>query len=606
MASPMVAPPTVVTSPMTASPMTASPTVAPPAASSSTSPTTPAPSQGATFKVGVMGPWSCDPLLARALPDVASRLAVTRLNRDPTFNGGYWWDAVVLPEACDTPRAVAGLLGAERYVAALVGPLNPAACGAAGLLAAAWNKPLVSWGCLGPPDGWPTLTAPLPAPAGLLHAVLRFFRWAHVAVVTGRHDLWREVGQGLADGLRARGLPVTVVTSAGPREDEARDALRRVQRANGVRAVVLCMHSALLGGEEQRVLLEKAADMRMTDGTYVFIPYDVLAFPLPYRRLPYAVLANNTKLRLAYDAVLTVTVDSPRLGFHEVLRQAQEAYEVPGHVNPTQVHPLFATIYNSILLLAKAVEATRRAGSWVTGTNVAEHVRDFDLEGFCQPLAVDEDGDVNVPYVVLDTDGEGDRLWPVYGLEPGTRRLRSLDRGIHWPRGAGPGTDSGCWFESGVICNGGVDATFILLVFVLVSALSTAGAALAYFVRRHIQQAQLMKGPNKIILTMEDLTFIDTQSSKRVDNSRTSLASHGAADTKSLRSVATSPEATNVAIATQRSRPPPGNGHLPVLLLLFNQPGLIASVQGDWVWLKKFPGEQHGEVKPATKLVFCK
>lgn len=34
--------------------------------------------------------------------------------------------------------------------------------------------------------------------------------------------------------------------------------------------------------------------------------------------------------------------------------------------------------------------------------------------------------------------------------------------------------------------------------------------------RRRIQQAQLMKGPNKIILTMEDLTFINTQSNKRV------------------------------------------------------------------------------------------
>lgn len=28
--------------------------------------------------------------------------------------------------------------------------------------------------------------------------------------------------------------------------------------------------------------------------------------------------------------------------------------------------------------------------------------------------------------------------------------------------------------------------------------------------------------------------------------------------------------------------------------------------QGDWVWLKKFPGDQHSEVKPATKLAFCK
>lgn len=101
--------------------------------------------------------------------------------------------------------------------------------------------------------------------------------------------------------------------------------------------VVMCMHSVLLGGEEQRVLLEKAEDMGMTDGTYVFIPYDALTFPLPYHRVPYPILANSTKLRLAYDAVLTITIDSPEVSFHEALRQAQEAYEIPAHIDPTQV-----------------------------------------------------------------------------------------------------------------------------------------------------------------------------------------------------------------------------------------------------------------------------
>ncbi|NWR58938.1 GUC2F cyclase, partial [Bucorvus abyssinicus] len=287
--------------------------------------------------VGVMGPWTCDPILARALPEAASRLAVTRLNRDPTFTQGYWWDAVVLAEACHTPQAVAGLPNAERYVTGLVGPLNPATCGAAGLLAAAWNKPLVSWSCLGDVEGLDTLVTPVAEPAGVLHAVLRFFRWAHVAVVSAPQDLWREVGQGLAQDLRARGLPVTVVTAAGSEEEEAREALRRVQRADGVRVVVMCMHSVLLGGEEQRVLLEKAEDLGMTDGTYVFVPYDALTFPLPYHRLPYPVLAANPKLRLAYDAVLTITIDSPHGSFHELLQEAKEAYEIPAHIEPTQV-----------------------------------------------------------------------------------------------------------------------------------------------------------------------------------------------------------------------------------------------------------------------------
>ncbi|NXF78491.1 GUC2F cyclase, partial [Sclerurus mexicanus] len=160
-------------------------------------------------------------------------------------------------------------------------------------------------------------------PAGVLHAVLRFFRWAHVAVVAAPQDLWVEAAEELAKELRAKGLPVTVVAVAGEEEEEAEKALRRVQR--------------VLGGREQKVLLEKAEDLGMTDGTFVFIPYDALSFALPYRRVPYPVLANNTKLRLAYDAVLTVTIDSPDLSFHEALEAAKAAYEVPAHVDPPQV-----------------------------------------------------------------------------------------------------------------------------------------------------------------------------------------------------------------------------------------------------------------------------
>nr|XP_031363584.1 retinal guanylyl cyclase 1 [Lonchura striata domestica] len=66
----------------------------------------------------------------------------------------------------------------------------------------------------------------------------------------------------------------------------------------------------------------------------------------------------------------------------------------------------------------------------------------------------------------------------------------------------------------------GMDAGFVFFLFLLIAALIAAGAALACHIRRRIQQAQLMKGPNKIILTMEDLTFINTQSSKQLRDLR--------------------------------------------------------------------------------------
>lgn len=93
------------------------------------------------------------------------------------------------------------------------------------------------------------------------------------------------------------------------------------------------------------------------------------------------------------------------------------------------------------------------------GTSVAQHARDFHLEGFCQSFSVTREGDVNVPYVVLDTDGKGDRLWPVYGLEPGTRGLSHRTYSVHWPHSSRPGPDAGCWFDSASICNGGEKTT---------------------------------------------------------------------------------------------------------------------------------------------------
>uniref|UniRef100_A0A672THE2 guanylate cyclase n=1 Tax=Strigops habroptila TaxID=2489341 RepID=A0A672THE2_STRHB len=532
MGTPSMGTPSMGTSPMKTLPMVASP-----------------------MGVGVMGPWSCDPILARAHPELASRLATTRLNRDPTFNQPYWWDPLVLPEACETPQAMLGLLNVDRYVSSLVGPLNPGSCGAAALLMAAWNKPLVAWSCFGAPEGAGTLVPPMPGAAEVLHAVLRAFRWAHVAVVAAPQDLWREVAQGVAQELRARGLPVTVVTAAGAEEEEAREALRRVKKADGVRVVLMCMHSVLLGGEEQKVLLETAEEMGMADGTYVFIPYDTLTFPLPYQSVSYPGLANSTRLRRAHDAVLTITMDSPQGSFHQALLQAQEAREVPAHIDPMQVHPLFATIYNSIHFLAAAVEATRRSGRWVMGTSVAQSAHDLHVDGFCQRFSIGHDGAVTVPYVVLDTDGKGDRLWPVYGLEPGTRGLSQRDHVTHWPRSSSPGTDAGCWFETGSICNGGEGGWVPPPQWAPTTpmgAMGLMGGTLGCYKRR-IQQAQLMKGPNKIILTMEDLTFINIQSCKQGCSGLTPFAP-----------------------------------------------------QGDWVWLKKFPGDQHSEVKPATKLAFCK
>lgn len=184
----------------------------------------------AVFTVGVLGPWTCDPIFARARPDLAARLAAARLNHDPAMEGGPRFEIALLPEPCRTPGSLKAVSSAVARVSGLVGPVNPAACRPAELLAQEEGVALVPWGCPG------TRVAGATPAADALYALLRAFRWASVALITAPQDLWVEAGRSLATALRARGLPVTLVTAMEHSDlSGAREALRRVQDGPRVR-----------------------------------------------------------------------------------------------------------------------------------------------------------------------------------------------------------------------------------------------------------------------------------------------------------------------------------------------------------------------------------
>ncbi|XP_072255463.1 retinal guanylyl cyclase 1 [Pyxicephalus adspersus] len=528
-----------------------------------------------TFRIGLVGPWTCDPLMAKALPNVAARLAISDLNSDHTLASGIWFEHVLLSQGCSAPRAFAAFSLMEHSVAAFVGPANPSYCSAAHLLTKGWNKPMVSWSCLG-------VLSPLPHPAHILYTVLSFFQWAGVAIVMGPQEYWVGAGMELAEALRNWGLPVGPVVTMEEGEKGAKDALKRVKRKRRVRVVVMCMHSVLMGGEEQGLLLESAHDLRMTDGSVVFIPYDTLQYSLPYDR-PFSMFTNKSKLRRAYDAVLTITVTSQHGNFYEAFQDAKSNEEIPRDLDPMEVSPLFATIYNAIYLMARVIEKAYRSGQKVTASSIERHSQNLQLEGFGFPITLDEDADSNTPYVILDTDGETRILTPVYTINPSTGDLHYL-RKIHYPFNHHPGTDSDCWFDRSSICIGGVDPAFVLLLFILVASVIFCGASLAFYIRRRIQQAKLSRGPNKIILNMDDLVFIHTQSKKKMtDGSRSSLLGKSVSEMKTPRH---SISGKSMAAATPYTTS-------------------VAVYEGDWIWLKRFPGEKHSDIRPSTKNVFC-
>ncbi|XP_051749128.1 retinal guanylyl cyclase 1 isoform X2 [Ctenopharyngodon idella] len=554
---------------------------------------------GTTFKIAIVGPWACDPMYSKSLPDLAARLAISRINKDPDLNKGYWYDYTLINEDCSSSRGLARFAELEGYGSAFLGPANPGYCTAAALLAKNWNKGILSWACLKADmneEMYPTFLRPLPLSSRVLFSVLRFFRWAHVGIITAENDMWEATGHELAASLRALGLPVgTVVTMEADKEGPRR-ALKAIRETDRVRVVIMCMHSVLIGGEEQYQLLTTAMDMRLIDRGYIFIPYDTLLYSLPYKNVNYPVLANDTKLRRAYDGVLTITMDQGEQNFYEAFNAAQGSYDIRSSTPAEEVSPFFGTIYNMIYYTAMAAEQSRAAsgGRWVSGDTLAKNDGGFEFNGFNQRISAGTDGEgMQARYAVLDSDGSGSSLHRTHALEaPHTYGkyggLKYLGKSIHFA-GASPRSDSNCWFSPYIACSGGIDGVTLLFLLLFIVLVGGAGVLFLH-VRKHGQVGILgafggggVGSPTKIVLTLDDLVFINTTLSRRKLNEESMVKSQLDVKTPghsvSGRSYITStPETSNVAV-----------------------------FEGDWVWLKKCPcGDSVTEINESTQGVFTK
>ncbi|XP_061659268.1 retinal guanylyl cyclase 1 [Syngnathoides biaculeatus] len=548
-----------------------------------------------TFTVALVGPWTCDHFYSKALADTAARLATARINKDPHLNKGYWYDYTLINEDCKSSRAMARFAELEGYGAAFLGPANPAYCSSAALYAKEWDVGILSWSCLRASTGeggmYTTFLRPQPLSSRVLFTVLRYFRWAHVAVVSEEGDIWEATGMELASSLRAMGLPVKPVVTMEAGEDGPRKALTRVRETDRVRVIIMCMPSVLIGGQAQYRLLLSALAMRMIDRGYVFIPYDTLLYSLPYNDASYSALGNDSRLRKAYDGVLTVTMDSGDRNFYQAFKEAQDSYEIRSSAAAENVSPFFGSIYNMMYYVAMAAEQARgNGGRWVTGEILGSSEGGFEFEGFNQRLRAGRNGEgMQARYVVLDYSGMGNSLYSTHVLEAAHTDgriggLKYLGRSIHFA-GSTPYTDSSCWFSPYFACSGGADSATIFLFFLFAVAVAGAVNVVIHFKRSGrvgFTFGNGGAGSAKVLLTLDDLVFINTQISKRKLNDESIMKSQLDMKTPqhsvSGRSyLASTPDSSNVAV-----------------------------FEGDWVWLKKGPPGAVSSINSSTESVFVK
>ena len=189
--------------------------------------------QASLFRVGVIGPWSCDPLFAKALPRAAAQLAVERINRDDSLSLGVTFDYVILEEDCQTSRALRDFLHYDTRASGFVGPANPGYYDAASQLGQSWNKAVFSWSCVGqePDDvrSRPTVACTTPSPTWVLLRFMRHFRWGHVGIISSAEESWIETAGKVAYDLRSYGFSVGIVVSVSNDTASMRQTLAEVE-----------------------------------------------------------------------------------------------------------------------------------------------------------------------------------------------------------------------------------------------------------------------------------------------------------------------------------------------------------------------------------------
>ncbi|XP_017591501.1 retinal guanylyl cyclase 2 isoform X3 [Corvus cornix cornix] len=547
------------------------------------------PAHCSVFKIGLLGPWNCDPFFSKAFPHVAARLAVGRISRDPSLDLGHRLDYVILQEECETPRALVRFIDFGKLSSAFIGPLNPGFCEVATHLGENWNKAIFSWMCinykLDSIIRHPAFARTLPSPTQVLFTIMKYFRWAHVGIIASNEDIWMYTAKELATVLRNHGLPVGIVTSVHKGGKGIEDTWNKIKEVNDIKIILLCMHSVLIGGQEQAALLTKALEMGLADGRYIFVPYDTLLYSLPYQNNSFSVFDNDNKLREAYDAVLTITLESGERTFYDAFRQAKESGEIIRDLEATQVSPLFGTIYDAIYFMAMAMDNARRKGVKAPGANIAEHTKNFSFPGFTHWVETDSCGKGLNNYVILDTDGHANQLFPTHLLDMSSGSVRSLGQAIHFPNEVPPKPDSSCWFDPDVLCTEGIEPSVIMLGVMLLFVLVLCAVGLASLIRQSILNNQLFRGPNKIILTLDDLIFINPElHRKRLTLDSLTDANSIAVKSRSLKSITRSGSLKSTVATHETSN--------------------VALYEGDWVWLKKFEmGEVHNLRQSSTNIL---
>lgn len=150
------------------------------------------------------GSWPAGPRLASAI--IVAIDKVRDLNLLPGYNLTYIWRDSFC-QIGPSLRAVADLRGLKPSIDVFIGPACSMGCMSSGFLAAHWDLPMISYGCidedLSDKSTYPTFVrtvGPFSQSGNLLLLLMEQYGWNRVAILTSTEPVWSQLAS-LAKGI---------------------------------------------------------------------------------------------------------------------------------------------------------------------------------------------------------------------------------------------------------------------------------------------------------------------------------------------------------------------------------------------------------------------
>ncbi|XP_002731955.2 retinal guanylyl cyclase 2-like [Saccoglossus kowalevskii] len=479
------------------------------------------------FTLGVMVPLGCDSVYSPALPQIAAELAIENINADTNLLDGFHLDYELRNSNCSATDELVDLvkLLTEIAVDAIVGPIEQSVCEPVARLASRWTLPVVSWMCtddvLSDSSTYKTFSRTVTSNSrtyNALSATLLHFQWKYSVMISIAGTYWLDLAKDIVFSLQANDLIVTefLILDSEASQDDIISSLNTVSSV--VKAIIMCIPSRSMDSADQENVMLAAKELGMTDGLYAFFSIDTLSSAPTDGDYWFEERDDSDTLREAYEALFILTVQPvSTLSYNLVLQQYLERIDSSPFKETLQgykVSTQFGQVYDAIYVLAYAINRTLTAHGnleTINGLEISNFMKNLNFEGLSGNVNLDENGDRTMCYILLDYDKEHGAFQEVLRVNYSSDDVYQVTAvsgvSINWPNDVVLSPDADCMFIFEGCDTDDVGSIYIIAIGVSAVLFACLSIGFYHVVRRWSLKHEMVKGPNKILLSLGDLQF---------------------------------------------------------------------------------------------------